>query len=162
LQRQYDPLPKHLKVLSAIIERILPFTPLFENAEAFGSHPMVCLEQQAHYLKAISEANAALLQKNSLIDTRTVALVEALGSKRLGWLSNVPTEMLVCLRQENANVEFRKRLATATSRLHESCLSDVDKVANEVCHEISSAVQEHENARKSCMRNITANMSKRP
>lgn len=48
------------------------------------------------------------------------------------------------LRFDNENVAFRKRLAASLSRLHESVLDDVDRVAAEVCHDMEGAIAEHE------------------
>ena len=71
-------------------------------------------------------------------------MVNALGSRRLHWLGGVPADTLVKLRLDNENAAFRKRIAAAMERLHDSALADVDRVAAEVCHNIEEALAEHE------------------
>lgn len=136
--------PVHQRVFNGICERLTPQFHLLENAEELGSHPLMCLDQHAHYYKIVAAANNARLEKAGLINPRTNSLIEALGSQRLDWLGEISVETLIRLREDNENVGFRKRLQDAVGRLHESVLSDVDKVAAEVCHEISTAIAEHE------------------
>jgi hypothetical protein len=61
----------------------------------------------------------------------------------------MPVGTLVRLRLENENVAFRERLTACVSRLHESALGDVDRVASEICHDIEAAIAEHEKALRS-------------
>lgn len=45
----YFELPVHRRVLNGIFERIGPIYHMMENAQEFSSHPLMCIEQQAHY-----------------------------------------------------------------------------------------------------------------
>ena len=78
-----------------------------------------------------------------------MALVEALGSRRLRWLGGIPVDTLAKLRLDNRNIVFRERLAASVARLHESVLDDVGRVAAEVCHDIEDAIAEHDKALRS-------------
>jgi len=141
---KYNCLPIHRRVLNGIFERVAPVYHLLENAQEFGGHPLMCLEQHAHYFRLVSRASSARLEKLKLLDPRTVALVNALSSRRLRWLGSVPADTLAKLRLDNENVTFRKRLAASAGKLHESLLDDVDRVAAEVCHDLEGAIAEHE------------------
>ncbi|ABQ25000.1 hypothetical protein [Geotalea uraniireducens] len=137
-------IPEHQRVFNGICERLTPQYHLLENAEELGCHPLMCLDQHAHYYKIVATANNARLEKTGLINPRTNALIEALASQRLDWLGDISIDTLIRLREDNENVGFRKRLQDAVGRLHESVLTDIDKVAAEVCHEITIAIAEHE------------------
>jgi hypothetical protein len=137
-------IPAHLRIFNGICERLVPQYHLLENAEELGCHPLMCLDQHAHYYKIVAAANNARLAKDGLLDPKTKALIEALSSQRLDWLGNISVETLKRLREDNENISFRKRLQDAVGRLHESLLTDIDKVAAEVCHEIAVAIAEHE------------------
>jgi len=140
----YDRLPLHSRVLNGILERITPVYHLLENANEFASHPLMCLEQHAHYFRIVSHTSSTRLQRLGVLNPNTVAMVNALGSRRLRWLGSIPIDTLSRLRRDQENVTFRQRLAAAVGRLEEAALNSVDRVAAEVCHEISAAIGEHE------------------
>ena len=79
-----------------------------------------------------------------MLDPRTRALLDTLGSRRLRWLGSLSIETLARLRENNENVDFRRRLQGVLARLHDSTLGNVDKVAAEICHELTSAIADHE------------------
>ena len=54
-------LPKYLQVLNGIAERLGPMYHLIENSQELRSHPLMCLEQHAHYLRIIARASSARL-----------------------------------------------------------------------------------------------------
>jgi acyl carrier protein phosphodiesterase len=140
----YKSTPLHRRVLNGIVERLGPVYHLLENAEEIAGIPLMCLDQHAHYYKLVAATNSARLEKLGMLDGRTRVLVDAMGSRRLSWLNRVPLEALVGLRKDNANVTFRARLFDAVGRLHQSRLREIDKVAAEICHEIASAIMDHE------------------
>lgn len=141
-------LPTSLRVLNGVCERLAPQYHLLENAEELGCHPLMCLDQHAHYYKLIAATNNARLEKLGMLDPRTKVLVDALSSRRLSWLGDLSVETLTRLREDNENVGFRKRLHDAIGKLHESMLTDIDKVAAEVCQEIAIAIADHEKQQK--------------
>lgn len=140
----YRRLPTHRKVLTGIMERIRPTYHLLENAQELGGHPLMCIEQQAHYFSLVSRTSSARLERLEVLDPKTTAMVQALSSRRLRWLGGLPAEILAQLRLDNENVSFRERLAACVERLHQSVLDDVDQVTAEVCHELEAAIAEHE------------------
>ena len=104
----------------------------------------MCLEQHAYYFRLVSQGAAARLEELGLLDPKTLATVSALGSRRLNWLSGIPTDILVSLRRDQGNVTFRQRLAASIDRLQATQLEDIDRVAAEVCHDIEVAIAEYE------------------
>lgn len=141
---QYERLPQHLQVLNVIWERLAPFYHFLENAQEFCGHPLMCIEQHAHYLSLLSNTCSARLEKLGMVQPKTRALVDAIGSQRLRWIGEIPAETLVTLRQENANEAFRSRLSQAFERLRVAEFTDMERVAAEVCHEIDSLVADHD------------------
>lgn len=139
----YGTLPTHMRVLNAVLERLPPQYHLLANSEEMRGNPLLCLEQQAHYFKLVSATNSARLERLGLLNPHTRALVDAFRSHRLHWLAHIPSDQLARLRKDNENVAFRKRLGDALGRLHDSMLCNVDKVAEEICHELQSMIADH-------------------
>jgi hypothetical protein len=136
----YERAPVGSKVLTGIFERLSPQFHLLENAEELTAHPLLSIDQQAHYFKLVTEVNAGRLSKLGLLDNATRRLLAALSSERLEWLGNIPVSMLAKLREDNQHDVFRKTLATAMGELHASTLEDIDKVAGEICREIDAGI----------------------
>ena len=134
------------KILNAVQERLAPQYNLLSHADTMKAHPLLCIEQQAHYFKVVSELNTSRLEQVGLLDRSTRALLAGLGSERLAWLSSVPIQDLARMRADNEHEAFRKRLATSLANLHDSALADVDRVAAELCREIDSGIAEYNKA----------------
>ena len=132
------------KILYGISERIAPQFHIFENSEELQSNPLLSIEQHAHYFRLISNINSARLNEMGFLDQKRQALIDGFGAKRLQWLSNVPLNSLIQLRKNNENTNFRKRVEAVVKSMHESLITDVDRVAAELCHEISAAIAEHD------------------
>jgi hypothetical protein len=143
---EFDSLQPAAKVIYAVMERLGPQYHLLENSEELRAHPLLAIEQQAHYFKVVSHVNSGRLERIGLLDKQTKATLAGLGSQRLSFLSNVPIAALVEVRRNNDNEEFRKRLNTAVTNLHESAIEDIDRVAGEICREIDSGIADHNRA----------------
>jgi hypothetical protein len=141
---QYQKLPTAIKLMNIILERIEPQFFLLENAEEFRSHPLLAIEQQAHYYKLVSQTNSARLERLGFLDGKTQSLIDSFGTQRLKWLSEVPMPALVELRKNNENAPFRKRLENVVSKMHNSTVGDTERVAVEISHELSSAIADHD------------------
>jgi hypothetical protein len=140
----YDTFPAHRRVLNGLSERLTPMFHMLENSTEFYGHPLMCLEVHAHYFNLVCKVSAGRLKANGIVDERVSALVNAMCSRRLRWLGKIPADALAGMRRDDDNGKFRQRLASAVARLSESALSDLDRVAAEVCHEIDMAVAEHQ------------------
>lgn len=131
------------KALMLFIERIGPQFHLLENSTELVAHPLLSLEQQAHYFKLVSLSNSSRLEKVGLLNPKTNALIDGLGADRLKWLSNLPIDAIVEIRKNNENAEFRTLLERAVSRLHESAIQDIDRVAAEISSEIDRGLGDY-------------------
>lgn len=141
--KKYSALPINRKIIYNIYERISPVYHLLENAQELNGNPLIPIEQQAHYYRLVSQSHNANLERLDIIDPKTTALINAMGSKRLQWLEGIPVDTLAMLRMDLENVTFRKRLTDAVSRLHESEISNINRVTSEVSHEIEMAIGEY-------------------
>lgn len=136
----FEALPVGRKVVMGITERLAPQYHLIENAEELTAHPLLSIDQQAHYFKLVSEVNSDRLSKLALLDDSTRRQLAALSSERLEWLGSIPISALTNLREDSEHEVFRKTLGTAMGNLHASALDDIDKVAGEVCREIDAGI----------------------
>lgn len=132
------------KLLYGISERVQPQFHVIENSEEMHSNPLFSLEQHAHYFRLISNVNSARLNHLGFLDKRRQALVDGFGTRRLRWLTNVPLKALVELRKNNENEKFRKRMESVVKSMHESAIVDSDRVAADLCRELSGSVAEHD------------------
>jgi hypothetical protein len=142
-QEDYHQLSPAGKAMNALTERLTPQYHLLENSEELKSHPLICIEQQAHYFKLVSQVNSGRLERIGLLDKKTKPMLAGLTSNRLAWLSQVPIDALVELRENNEHQAFRKCLTVAVGNLHDSAIEDTDRVAAEICHEIDSGIANH-------------------
>ncbi len=142
--KKYEESPVELRVLNAIVERLLPQYHLLENTDELGSHPLLTIEQQAHYYKLVSQTNTARLAHLGLLSNKSQSLIDGVASKRLQWLSNVPMSALVELRKNNENVAFRNRLEGVIRKMHDSTVGNIDRVAAEIAQELKSAISDHD------------------
>ncbi len=141
---QYRKLPIPVRIMNGIMERVNPQYHLLENSEELGSHPLLSIEQQAHYFRLISATNSARLTRLGVLDRQRKSLIDGFGNERLRWLCQVPIEALVELRKNNENAAFRKRMEAMVRTMHDSAIEDSDRVAAEVSRELSSAIADHE------------------
>lgn len=130
-------------VFQGIVERLIPQFHLLENAQEMGANPMLCIPGQWHYYTTCATAFEERLQKQGLLEAKTVANMRAINQPNLSWLGNIPMNDLVRLRAENQNEALRKKIGDLTNSLNESSLQDLNKVTNEVSKEISSLLCDH-------------------
>ncbi len=76
---EYRSLPPQVRILNGVLERLTPQYHLLENAEELASHPLLSLEQHAHYYRLVSGTNSARLEGLGVLRPETRALVDALG-----------------------------------------------------------------------------------
>lgn len=135
--------PDGMLILMGILERIAPQWHLIENASELHSQPMLCLDAQWHYYTLCSNTFQSKLLENELLEKETINTLQALSSKQLDWLGNIPVEALAKLREYNENETFRKKIADFVSELNESKADDINRVASEVGRGIASLLGEH-------------------
>ncbi len=141
--KDFDRLTPAGKVINAVTERLQPQYHLLENAEELRAHPLLSIQQQAHYFELVSRVNSERLERIGVLDGQTKTMLAGFGSKRLEFLSNVPIDALVEIRKNNENEAFRKRMKGVISGLHESAIADIDRIAAEMAREIDSGIADH-------------------
>ncbi|WP_226993982.1 hypothetical protein [Myxococcus hansupus] len=135
--------PGHL-ALQGILERVGPQYHLQENAEVLSAQPMVVLPVHWHYMERISEASANELERKGILPKGSLGTFRGLQDPSLTWLGNVPIDALVNLRRDEANKEFRKRMAELSKELDSASILDAQKVAREVAHGLASLINSHQ------------------
>jgi len=143
-QESIEGISDAMLIFNGIMERLVPLYHLFENSEELQSQPMFCSDVHWHYYALCSKIHDEKLTRERFLKPETVAVIQALSKRRFNWLGNVQIYDLVTLREDDANVQFRKKLAEYVSSLHESTIADLDKVANEVSRGISALLTEHQ------------------
>jgi hypothetical protein len=136
-------LPPSLRVFSGIIDRLSPQYHMMNNAHDLAAHPLVCIEQQAHYFRLVSNADNTKLEVEGLVDKKSATLINSLSSKKMSWLSNAPNAALIAARKAGGNANFRARLQKKIDALHSSKQGDFKRVLPEIVHEVDQAISEH-------------------
>jgi hypothetical protein len=136
---------KETRVVTAgICERIQPIYHLLENSSELRSHPLLCVDAQAHYYQLIAKMTNQRASQTASFDPSTNAILKALTSSRLDFLANIDDSQTVQLRKTNENVSFRKELRDLINSLSTTKLDDLGYVASEVCSHIESAISKQE------------------
>lgn len=130
-------------VLNGLMERLGPQYHLLENAEVLGAQPMISVPAQCHYYALCAQLFEARLTERQLLDKTTVAAIRGLNTPQLKWLSTVPVQSLVELRQANENEPFRRKLEEFIGCLHSASLEDLNLVVAQVGRGISSLLGEY-------------------
>ena len=131
-------------VTNAIFERINPNYHLLENSDELKSHPLLCVDAQAHYYQLIANMKNRTIANAASFDPSTTAILQSLTSRRLDYLANINDSQLIELRKTNENVEFRRELRELVNSLSDTKLDDLGYVASEVCSHIERAISKHE------------------
>lgn len=100
----------NILIVNAIFERISPQYHLLENVKELRSSPLLCIDSQAHYYKLVTSMNNSFIADLHTRDNRNEGIVKALTSPRMSFLSNIPYDKMVAIRQSNENIQFRKEL----------------------------------------------------
>lgn len=133
-------------VFNCMMERLTPQYHLLENSEALQCQPLLHTDVNWHYYNLCSKIHEDKLLREKFLKLPTISTIRSLNDERFKWLGNIQIDDLVILRKDNCNEQFRKRLAEYMNELHESSISDLDRVANEVSRGISTLLLEHQNA----------------
>lgn len=135
--------PDNILIVNAIFERISPQYHLLENVKELRSSPLLCIDSQAHYYKLVTSMNNSFIADLHTRDNRNEGIVKALTSPRMSFLSNIPYDKMVAIRQSNENIQFRKELRGLVNSLSSAKVEDLDLVSGEVCAHIESLVSKH-------------------
>lgn len=141
---QLRALPRGQLALVAVLERLIPQFHLLENAEELRAQPMLCFDSHWHYFAKVSEALGDQLISANALKPETAAAARGIVDDSHFWLGNVPVEALVELRRNGENEEFRRRIDSALTRLHDANLDNLDAVTAEITHELRTLIAQHQ------------------
>ncbi|MBB1441305.1 hypothetical protein H5202_22305 [Shewanella sp. SG41-4] len=136
-------MPDKAIIVNAIYERVVPQFHLLENADELKSHPLLCIDSQAHYYQLISSMKNSQVSDFGGFDSQTSGIVQALNHSRLDFLSNIQFDQMIAIRQSNENIEFRKQLRELVNSLPFTHICDLNYVSGEVCSYIESLISQH-------------------
>ncbi len=126
-----------------IMERLAPQFHIRDNAIAMNAQPLLWNPAHFHYFNLCATATNQLLEKDRIIDNKTVTLLAALNQPSLAWLGNVGMSDLVRLREANANEKFRRSLADQLKGLNNVDETNMNRVAADVARGIAALLAEH-------------------
>lgn len=135
--------PDKLLIINAISERISPQFHLLENADELKSNPLLCIDSQAHYYKLVTSMKNSFISEYAKFDNQTDGIVKALTGTRMDFLSNIPYEQMINIRQSNENIQFREELRNLVNSLPSIKINDLNLVAGEVCAHIEASISKH-------------------
>jgi hypothetical protein len=136
--------PDGLLVSLEIVNNLTGQFVLLTRTEDYGAQPLLALKRHWHYFSLCAEAFSDDLLDKDLIQRKTVAILRALGETEHQWLTKVPMDALVMLRQDDATKEFRTRLDSFAKELNDASLEQVDRVSAEVGRAIASLLADHD------------------
>lgn len=141
--KDYLEKPDNFLIINAIFERVSPQYHLLENANELRSSPLLCIDSQAHYYKLVTSMNNSFISNWNNQDSQTEGIVKALTNPRMSFLSNIPYDQMISIRQSNENIQFRRELRGLVNSLSSTNVEDVDLVASEVCFHIELLISKH-------------------
>ncbi|HEV2221724.1 MAG TPA: DUF5677 domain-containing protein [Candidatus Acidoferrales bacterium] len=139
-------LPKGLLLLNGLMERLAPQYHLLENAQELSSCPMLSLTAPWHYYSLMSTFFLDRLRAKGYLEDDSAAALLSHGETSPEWLGNVPVSGLVELLTNGENESFRTGARKVFSELHNTPLSDLNRVVPEVSKGLASILKEQSNA----------------
>jgi hypothetical protein len=143
-QAQLKPLSDAQLVFIGVLERIAPQFHLLENSRELGANPLTALPVHWHYYNLVTRSLANRLVVDKVITRSSVKIMHGLNQPSLHWLGRVPMDVLVRMRQERENEDFRMKLHSYVSELHDASLEDLDVTSREVTRGIKSLLARHQ------------------
>lgn len=142
-------LPQHLQgpefLLFTVLSRMIQANSVMFGASVYDANPLITAPVSFHWLNWKIRVNRDLVARSlNLGSNLDLALTNALLSKDLKWLSNVPIESLVELRRKGRLSELRSLVNRETVRLANSRLDNLEAITNQVDYNLASALERHQ------------------
>lgn len=139
--------------------RIFQANDVLHQATTQNAHPLIQAPVSFHWLKLKTETTQEFISKELETDINIELLkTNALLSKELDWLSNIPLNTLVEFRQKGRLEEFRKLVSKDFSQLSDLSLQDVSRVTNQVDYNLSTAFEQHQEKMQELNTNLKQEM----
>jgi hypothetical protein len=132
-------------LLFSVTSRMLQANMVMFGASIYDANPLIAAPVSFHWLNWKIRLNRNLIAKNIGLESNLdLALTNALLSKDLNWLSNIPIEGLIELRRKGRLSELRSIINQETERLASSDLSNLEVIKNQVDYNLASALERHQ------------------
>lgn len=145
----HDELPDGLKgggrIWLFIVGRMMQANDLLESSTQLNSHPVIQAPTSFHWLLTKLKANSSLIQQATGEQLLTeLPLTNALLSKNLNWLSNVPIDSLIRLRRLGFLNDLRATIGSNLSSLSAAPLDQLDQITAQVDSNLEIALNRHQ------------------
>jgi len=163
-RRDYDRLSQcfeRMRVLQTQSQAVIPSQPVLKDLLVSFLTEFSVMESQLHgsveldlaplhprytwdlYKWRVAKGNLDNARALGWEERQTSAVATAIQHEDLDWLSNVPLDAVIQLRNEGFLEEFRTRIRLARKRMTLEEGSDFSRIAQSVEREIESAIKEH-------------------
>lgn len=132
-------------LLFNLMSRMLQANMVLFGASTYDANPLIAAPVSFHWLNLKIRVNRDLIAQNLGLERNLdLALTNALLSRDLKWLSNIPLDSLIELRKKGQLSELRSVINQETVRLATSKLNNLDVITNQVDYNIKSALERHQ------------------
>jgi hypothetical protein len=133
-----------LFLLWVLLSRMAQANSTLHSASKIGAHPLVQAPVSFHWLSQKIKTNQKLIGEHlNISSSLELVKTNALLSKKLEWLGNVPLSSLIELRKKGRLAELRKLIDQDFKALSTIPLTDVERVASEIDYNLSTALERH-------------------
>lgn len=131
-------------LLFSILSRMIQANSVLFGASYYDANPLITAPVSFHWLNYSIKAKRNIIsQKMNLDFGLDLPLTNALLSKNLEWLGNVPIESLIDLREKNQLSELRSVINLETKRFSAARINNLEAITCQVDYNLSSALEKH-------------------
>lgn len=132
-------------LLFTILGRMIQANSVMFGASVYDANPLIMAPVSFHWLNWKNRVNRNLIAQNVTPGTDlNLALTNALLSKELKWLTNVPIDALIELRKKGRLSELRSVISQETERLANSRVDNLEAISKQVDYNLLSALEKHQ------------------
>lgn len=162
-----EDLPTEMKGLNRIwnqlVGRMMQANELLQQSTDIEAHPVIQAPNSFHWLTTKVRINSNLLEES--LDKYLLPklpVTNALLSKKLEWLSNIPIDELIRLREQGFLNDLRATITNNFSELSTATIDDLERIGNQVDSNLQIALNRHQeqiqNLNKTLMRELSVSV----
>jgi hypothetical protein len=137
--------PKAELLIFSIRGRMLQANSVLFAAYNYKAHPLLAAPVSFHWLSWVIQANRNLIiEEVGYQNNLELSTTNALLSKNLEWLSNIPISSLIELRRKGYLSDLRDIIGNEIEKLATSDPRNLEIVVSQVDYNISSALERHQ------------------
>lgn len=127
--------------------RMMQANELLDASAELGAHPVIQAPISFHWLTTKARINSELIERALGTDVLPqLPITNALLSKHLEWLSNVPLDALIQLRRRGLVSELRTTIAGNFAELSTAPLESLELIGNQVDSNLQAALIRHQDS----------------